>query len=41
MGVAPKDIEPYHVAAGIPAKTVKVKTIAPPELQPAERKSGT
>ena len=29
MGVAPKDVEPFHVVAGIPAKTVKVKTIAP------------
>ena len=31
MGVAPKDVAPYHVVAGIPAHTVKVKTIAPPE----------
>ena len=29
MGVATKDVEPYHIVAGIPAKTVKVKTIAP------------
>ena len=29
MGVAPKNVEPYHVVAGIPAKTVKVKSIAP------------
>jgi len=29
MGVATKDVEPYNVVAGIPAKTVKVKTIAP------------
>lgn len=29
MGVATKDIQPYHVAAGVPAKTVKVKDIAP------------
>lgn len=31
MGVATKDVEPYHIVAGIPAKTIKVKTIAPPE----------
>ena len=29
MGVASKDVEPYHIVAGIPAKTIKVKTIAP------------
>ena len=34
MGVAPKNVEPFHVVAGIPAKTVKVKTIAP---QPAKQ----
>src|SRR5215472_217536 len=28
MGVATKDVPPYNVVAGIPAKTVKVKTIA-------------
>ncbi len=33
MGVAPKNVEPFHIVAGIPAKTVKVKTIAPPEMQ--------
>src|SRR4051794_483233 len=33
MGVASKDVPPYNVVAGIPAKTVKVKTIAPPSLQ--------
>jgi acetyltransferase-like isoleucine patch superfamily enzyme len=33
MGVASKDVEPYNIVAGIPAKTIKVKTIAPPELQ--------
>ncbi len=38
MGVASKDIEPFHVAAGIPAKTVKVKTIAPEEVGKGERK---
>src|SRR3954470_5449474 len=25
MGVASKDVEPYHIVAGIPAKTVKIK----------------
>jgi acetyltransferase-like isoleucine patch superfamily enzyme len=29
MGVASKDVEPFHVVAGIPAKTIKIKTIAP------------
>jgi acetyltransferase-like isoleucine patch superfamily enzyme len=29
MGVATKDIPPYNISAGIPAKTVKVKSIAP------------
>jgi len=29
MGVASKDVPPYTVVGGIPAKTIKVKTIAP------------
>jgi acetyltransferase-like isoleucine patch superfamily enzyme len=29
MGVASKDVEPYHVVGGIPAKTIKVKGNAP------------
>ena len=29
MGVATKDVPPFNVVAGVPAKTVKVKTIAP------------
>jgi acetyltransferase-like isoleucine patch superfamily enzyme len=29
MGVASKDVEPFHVVGGIPAKTIKLKTIAP------------
>ncbi len=33
MGVASKNVEPYHVVAGIPAKTVKVKSIAPAEKE--------
>ncbi len=40
MGVATKDVPPYQVVGGIPAKTVKVKTIAPEEFRRAaqERK---
>ncbi len=38
MGVATKDIPPYHVSAGIPAKTVKVKSIAPGSVQRAAEK---
>jgi acetyltransferase-like isoleucine patch superfamily enzyme len=38
MGVASKNIDPFTVAAGIPAKPVKVKTIAPPELRKAVEK---
>jgi acetyltransferase-like isoleucine patch superfamily enzyme len=34
MGVASKDVEPYHVVGGIPAKTIKVKTIAPSAPKP-------
>jgi acetyltransferase-like isoleucine patch superfamily enzyme len=33
MGVVSKDVLPFHVVAGIPAKPVKVKPIAPEELQ--------
>ena len=33
MGVASKDVPSYNVVAGVPAKTVKVKTIAPPSVQ--------
>ncbi|MBI2679358.1 MAG: acyltransferase [Candidatus Koribacter versatilis] len=35
MGVASKDVENFHIVAGIPAKTVKVKSIAPEEAQRA------
>jgi acetyltransferase-like isoleucine patch superfamily enzyme len=31
IGVASKDVPPYNVVAGVPAKTIKVKTIAPPQ----------
>ena len=41
MGVASKNVEPYHVVAGIPAKTVKVKSIAPAQFQSEEfRRAG-
>jgi acetyltransferase-like isoleucine patch superfamily enzyme len=33
MGVASKNVEPYNIVAGIPAKPIKVKTIAPDELR--------
>jgi acetyltransferase-like isoleucine patch superfamily enzyme len=33
MGVASKDVEAYHIVAGIPAKPIKVKPIAPEELR--------
>ncbi|HKW16849.1 MAG TPA: acyltransferase [Terriglobales bacterium] len=36
MGVATKDVAPYHIVAGVPAKTIKVKTIAPAELRQSE-----
>ena len=31
--LATKDVRPYHVNVGIPAKSVRVKSIAPPEFQ--------
>jgi acetyltransferase-like isoleucine patch superfamily enzyme len=31
--VATRDVPPYHVNVGIPAKTVAVKSTAPPELR--------
>jgi len=37
MGVASKNVEPFNIVGGIPAKTIKVKSIAPEELQ---KKSG-
>ena len=33
MGVAAKNVEPFHVVAGVPAKPVKVKPIAPEEFR--------
>jgi len=29
IGVASKDVPPFHIVGGVPAKTIKVKTIAP------------
>jgi galactoside O-acetyltransferase len=37
--VATKDVRPYHVNVGIPAKSVRVKPNAPPEAWAAERTS--
>ena len=39
MGVASKNVEPFHVVAGIPAKPVKVKPIAPEEIQKGFQRS--
>jgi acetyltransferase-like isoleucine patch superfamily enzyme len=38
MGVASKNVEPYHIVGGIPAKPLKVKPIAPEELKKALEK---
>ncbi len=38
MGVASKDVPPFHIVAGIPAKAVKVKSIATEELQAGKDK---
>src|ERR1041384_1191514 len=38
MGVATREVAPFHIVGGIPAKTLKVKTIAPDEVQQAEKK---
>ena len=35
MGVVSKDVSPYHIVGGIPAKPLKVKSIAPEELKKA------
>jgi acetyltransferase-like isoleucine patch superfamily enzyme len=37
-GVASKDVDPFTVVAGIPAKPIKVKSIAPEELRKAMEK---
>jgi acetyltransferase-like isoleucine patch superfamily enzyme len=38
MGVASKNVAPYHIVGGIPAKPIKVKSIAPEELRRALEK---
>jgi len=38
MGVASKNVEPFVVVGGIPAKPIKVKTIAPEEVKKAMEK---
>ena len=38
MGVASKEVSPYHIVGGIPAKPIKVKSIAPEELRKALEK---
>src|SRR5215467_2625114 len=38
VGVASKNVEPFHIVAGVPAKPVKVKPIAPEELRNALEK---
>jgi acetyltransferase-like isoleucine patch superfamily enzyme len=40
MGVASKDVEPFHIVAGVPAKTVKIKTIAPEAVRAAAQEKG-
>jgi acetyltransferase-like isoleucine patch superfamily enzyme len=39
MGVASKNVAPYHIVVGVPAKPVKVKPIAPEELKHSLEKS--
>jgi acetyltransferase-like isoleucine patch superfamily enzyme len=34
--VATKNVRPYHVNVGIPAKSVRVKPNAPPEATPTD-----
>jgi len=38
MSVASKNVEPFHVVGGIPAKPIKIKPIAPEELRKAFEK---
>jgi acetyltransferase-like isoleucine patch superfamily enzyme len=38
LGVAAKDVPPFNIVAGIPAKTIKVKSIAPEEVRKAAEK---
>ncbi len=41
VAVATKDVRPYHVYVGIPAKSVRVKPNAPPEAYVTERVGGS
>jgi len=41
MGIATKDIDPYTISVGIPAKAIKVKTIAPQAQKASGDKTGT
>jgi acetyltransferase-like isoleucine patch superfamily enzyme len=38
MGVAAKNVEPFNIVGGIPAKPIKVKTIAPDSVKQAAEK---
>jgi acetyltransferase-like isoleucine patch superfamily enzyme len=38
MGVASKNVEPFQIVGGIPAKPIKIKPIAPEELRKAFEK---
>jgi len=37
MAVATKNVRPYHVNVGIPAKSIRIKPNAPPEAYVTER----
>ena len=39
VGVASRDVPPFHIVGGIPAKTLKVKSIAPASEAPPPEKS--
>ncbi len=39
MGVASKNVEPFNIVAGIPAKPIKIKTIAPENIKAGFDKS--
>ena len=40
VAVATKDVRPYHVNVGIPAKSIRVKPNAPPEAVSTQRSGG-
>jgi acetyltransferase-like isoleucine patch superfamily enzyme len=37
MALATKDVKPFHLNVGIPAKSIRVKPNAPPEAYATER----